>query len=65
MLDLIPFVLKEEEANLKELIKGKPLGIIFDGTTRMGEALAIVVRFVSGDTATVDSYSNAFKKFNR
>ena len=46
MLDLIPFVLKEEETTNKVMIKDKKLGIIFDGT-RLGEALTIVVRFIS------------------
>ena len=46
MFDLIPFILKEEE-KLKEELKGKHLGVVFDGTTRLGEALAIIVRFVS------------------
>lgn len=49
MLDLIPFVLKEEETTSKAMIKDKKLGIIFDGTTRLGEALTIVVRFISED----------------
>ena len=47
MLDLIPFVLKEEEAS-KELIKGYVLGVIFDGTTRLGEALSFVLHLNLG-----------------
>lgn len=47
MFDLIPFILKEEEENLKEELRGKHLGVVFDGTTRLGEALVIIVRFVS------------------
>ena len=49
MLDLVPFLLEEEEKTLKGLIQDKHLGVIFDGTTRLGEALAVVVRFVSDD----------------
>ena len=45
MFDLIPFILKEEK--LKEELKGKHLGVVFDGTTRLGEAIAIIVHFVS------------------
>ena len=36
---LIPFTLEEE-------LKSKDVGIIFDGTTREGEALVVLVRFV-------------------
>ncbi len=45
MLQLVPFVL-EQEKSLKEEIKGKYLSIIFDGTSRLGEVLAIVIRYV-------------------
>lgn len=44
--DLISFIFKEEQSDIKEEISGKSVSIIFDGTTRLGEALAIVVRFV-------------------
>ena len=53
MFALIPFVLKEEEATIKNEISGKDLGVIFDGTTRFGEAMVIVVRFV-GDCWTLE-----------
>ena len=46
MFDLIPFILKEEEATIKNEISGKDLGVIFDGTTH-GEAIVIVLRYVS------------------
>ena len=36
MMDLVPFVLKEEEAAIKNEISGKDLGVIFDGTTCFG-----------------------------
>ena len=48
MFDLVPFVLNEEIARLKNEIDGKYLSLIFDGTSRLGEAMA-VVRFVSSD----------------
>ena len=47
MLDLIPFIRHQEEQTIKELLKGRYISIIFDGTTRLGEAIAIVARFVS------------------
>ena len=49
MSDLIPFVLQQEQAKIKEEMQGKHVGVIFDGTTRLGEALSIVLRFVSED----------------
>ena len=36
MLDLVPFLLEEEEKTLKGLIQDKHLGVIFDGTTLCG-----------------------------
>ena len=49
MSDLIPFVLRQEQAKIKEEIEGKHVAVIFDGITYLGEALAIVLRFVSED----------------
>ena len=46
MSDLIPFLCSQEQATIKTEIGEKHLSVIFDGTTRLGEALAIVVRFV-------------------
>ena len=46
MFDSVPFILKEEEACLKQELQGKQVGVIFDGTTRLGEAMAIILRFV-------------------
>ena len=49
MSDLIPFILHEEQAQIKKEIDGKYVSVIFDGTTRMGEALAVVLRFVDDE----------------
>ena len=46
MSDLIPFILSEEKKQLKAEIDGLPVALIFDGTSRLGEALAIILRFV-------------------
>ena len=43
---LIPFILEEEYKFLARELKGKDVGIIFDGTTREGEALVVLVHFV-------------------
>ena len=47
MSDLIPFVLRQEQARIKEEIEGQHVTITFDGTTRLREALAIVVHIIS------------------
>ena len=41
-------MLEEEKKRLKAVVNQGPIGIIFDGTTRLGEAIAIVVRFLDG-----------------
>ena len=46
LLDLVPFVLQQERALIRSEIQGKHVAIIFDGTTRLGEVLAVVIRFV-------------------
>ena len=37
---------QEEIALIKEELRGKKVSVIFDGTTRLGEAMAIILRFV-------------------
>ena len=49
MHDYIPFILKEEETRVHSEIHGQQLSVVFDGTTRFGEALAVVLRFVGSD----------------
>ena len=45
--ELIPSVLQKEKETLKsELSEAKAVSTIFDGSARLGEALAIIVRFV-------------------
>ena len=45
----IPFILHQEKSRIKKEIAGKQLSVIFDGTTHVEEALAIVLRFVDDD----------------
>ena len=47
--DLIPFVLREEQQKIKQEISSEYVSVIFDGTSRLGEALAVVLRFISVD----------------
>ena len=43
----VPFILKEEQATIKNKLTDKHVSAIFDGTTRLGEAMEVVFRFVS------------------
>lgn len=47
MTDLIPFILREEKSRVLEQISGQHLSVIFDGTCRLGEVLAVVVRYIT------------------
>ncbi len=51
MSDLVPFIRTEEQAKIKWEIGGKDVSAILDGTTRLGEAMAVVIRFVSDEWA--------------
>jgi len=47
MHNYIPFIPSEEESRVRSEIAGKKVSVVYDGTTRLGEALAIILRFVS------------------
>ena len=49
MHDYIPFILSEEESHVRSEIAGKKVSVVYDGTRCLGEALAIILRFVSSD----------------
>ena len=49
MADLIPFVFSQEQESIKKGISNKYLSVIFDGTTRLGEAMTIVVRYIDDE----------------
>ena len=53
MSDLIPFVHSEETKRIKSEIKGVPVSVIFDGTSQLGEALAIILHFISPSNFTI------------
>ena len=46
MRELIPFILEEEYKSIAKELLGKDASIIFDGTTRDGEALVLLIRYV-------------------
>jgi len=43
---LVPFIHQQEQISVKNQINQQEISIIFDGTTHVCEALAILVRFV-------------------
>ena len=53
----VPFILENEINRLKEEISGKHVGIVFDGTTHVNEALVVVLRLVNQDLVTSNKYA--------
>ena len=49
MLDFVPKVEAFEFQRLREEIKGQKVTVIFDGTTRLGEAVAVLLRWCPSD----------------
>ena len=45
--EYIPVVYSEEKKGIKNEVEGRDVSVIFDGSTRLGEALGIVLRFFS------------------
>ena len=43
----LPFILKEEQDRIKQEIAGRDVSVVFDGTTRLGEAMVILIRYVA------------------
>ena len=50
MVDMIPFVLQEQHTWVRNEIQGKDVSLIFDGTTRLGEVLVVILHFLDGWT---------------
>ena len=46
LLDMVPYILQEERSRVRDEVKGRFVSAIFDGTTRLGEVLVIVLRFI-------------------
>ena len=46
--EYIPVIYSEEKKRIKHDIEARDVSVIFDGSTCLGEALGIVLRFVSG-----------------
>ena len=61
MTDLIPFIQMEEQHKIKAELQGRKVSVIFDGTTCLGEALVMVLRY----KATSGPFDNPDKIPNR
>ena len=48
MSHLTPLVQQSEKAKLKDEITGREVSVVFDGTTCLREAMAVVLRLMSG-----------------
>lgn len=44
--DLIPCVQNEEKKKIQSAIAGRQVSVIFDGTTKVCEAMVIILRFI-------------------
>lgn len=49
MAELIPVVPQEEIKTIQKELTGRVFSIVFDGTTRLGEALVVLVRFLDSE----------------
>ena len=49
MANLIQFIVEQKKAKLKEQIESKNVSVCFDGTTRLGEALVVVLHFMNNN----------------
>ena len=65
MSDLISFILTEEKKMIKEEINDKEVAVIFDGTSRLGEAAVIVLHFIDPDIWSPQQDSYAFSSLLR
>ena len=54
MSDLIPFISSEKKHRVKGEIADKDVSVIFEGTSRLSEAVVVVICFVSSDTWCVE-----------
>ena len=46
---MIPLILEDERSKICEKIKDREVSVIYDGTTHVAEALAILIRYVDDE----------------
>ena len=49
MTDYVPLILQEEQARIHREIQNRHVSVIFDGNSRLEEAMVILLRFISDD----------------
>lgn len=49
MADLIPLILAKEKHDISQEIHGRDVSVIFDGTSRLGEVMVMVLRFIDDE----------------
>lgn len=49
MYDYVPFILREEETRIRNEITGRFLSVMFDSTSQHGEALTVILQFVTDE----------------
>ena len=49
MLDMVLFILTQEREQVKKEVVGQCLSVVFDGTSRLGKVLVVVLRFNDDD----------------
>ena len=47
MSDLVHLIVSQEKGDIKIEVSGRPLSVVFDGTTWLGEAVTVVVRYIN------------------
>ena len=47
--DLVPFIQKQEKQLILSELEDQYISIIYDGTCRLGEALCLIVRYITND----------------
>ena len=62
---LIPSVHQKEKETLQKELSEHECSVIFDGSTRLGEALAIIVRFVDSEWNVQERLVSRFKHWRR
>ena len=59
-MTLFPYLSRKNKLILRESCLVGPLSVVFDGTTRLGEAMAVVVRYIdtsfSGEVEEAGSF---------
>ena len=46
MSDLIPLIVLQKQADIKRELSGRPISVVFDGITRLGEAMAVAICYI-------------------